>query len=56
MISLLFIVSVTCLSIQINLSLSPTVTWFTYYMGGVVGLLISSSILDLWTKWHRDEA
>ncbi len=50
MISLAFIVIVTCISIFISYSLSSDTTWFDYYKGGVIGLFIAGVILQVWNK------
>jgi hypothetical protein len=53
MIPLLFILMVTWLSILFSCHFSPEITWFTYYMGAVIGLFASGMALDLWTKRNR---
>ena len=53
MIPLLFILMVTWLSILISCHMSPEITWFTYYMGAVIGLFVSGMALDLWNKRTR---
>ena len=53
MIPLLFILMVTWLRILISCHISPTITCFTYYMGGVIGLFVSGITLDLWNKRNR---
>ena len=53
MIPLLFILMVIWLSILISCHMSPTITWFTYYIGAVIGLFVSGLALDLWNKRSR---
>jgi len=53
MLPLLFILIVTGLSILIGRLLSDEITWFTYYVGAMAGLLVSGIVLDLWTKRKR---
>jgi uncharacterized membrane protein YdcZ (DUF606 family) len=50
---LLFILIVTGLSIFINYLLSEKVTWLTYYMGTMSGLLISGIVIDIWNWRNR---
>lgn len=45
-----FIVLVTSLSIFFSYSISEEITWFTYYLGGLAGLFLSSLILEAWNK------
>ena len=47
---LLFILAITGLSILVSCYSSAEVTWFTYYVGGMVGLLVSSVALGWWDK------
>lgn len=56
MLPLLFILFITGLSIMITYYVSEDVTWFTYYIGGVVGLLVSSIILEIWTRRKRKKS
>ena len=53
MLPLLFILIVTGLSIYINYLHSEKITWLTYYMGTMIGLLISGIALDLWNRLRR---
>ena len=53
MLPLLFILFVTGVSILVTYHFSEDVTWFTFYIGGVVGLLASSTILEIWTRRKR---
>jgi hypothetical protein len=53
MIPLLFILMVTWLSILLSCHFSPEITWFTYYMGAVIGLFASGLALDFWNKRNR---
>jgi predicted tellurium resistance membrane protein TerC len=50
---LLFILIVTGLSILINYLLSEEITWKTYYMGTMSGLLISGIVIDIWNWRNR---
>jgi hypothetical protein len=50
MFSLLFVLTVTFLCVLISYLMSEDVTWFDYYKGGVIGLLISGVILQIWNK------
>lgn len=47
MFDLALIVIITGISIFVSCSLSDNVTWFEYYKGGVVGLLISGVIIHI---------
>ena len=53
MLPLLFILVVTGLGILISLLLSDNITWFTYYVGAMAGLLVSGVALDLWNRRSR---
>ena len=53
MIALLIIFSVTGLSVYISCNYSPDVTYFDYYRGGIIGLLVSSFIIFLWNKRQK---
>jgi hypothetical protein len=53
MLSLIFILAVTGISIYVSCSISHTATWFEYYKGGVVGLFISGLVLQIWNKRKR---
>ena len=55
MLALLFIFVTTWLGIETTTRLSQEVTWFTYYLGGIFGLLISGLALEIWTKWRLRE-
>ena len=55
MTALLIIFSITGLSVYISCNLSPEVTYFDYYKGGVVGLLVSSLIIYLWNRIKKNE-
>jgi hypothetical protein len=46
MIALLFILIITGVSIFISCRLNPEVNWFTYYLGGIIGLLVSGVVLQ----------
>ncbi len=56
MIPLLFILTVTGLSILISCHFSPEITWFTYYIGGMIGLFVSGIALDFWDWRIRRQA
>jgi len=51
--ALLFIVFITGLSILISHFFSPEVTWFTYYIGGMVGFIVSAFCLQIWNRRRR---
>ena len=55
MLALLFIVLITALSILISYHFSPEPepTWFTYNIGGVVGLFVSATVIHYWNKRRR---
>jgi hypothetical protein len=53
MLSFAFIVLITGISIFISYALSTKITWFTYYLGGVVGLFISGVVLQIFNKIRR---
>jgi hypothetical protein len=53
MLPLLFILIVTGLSILVSYLLSEKITWFTYYIGTMSGLLISGIALELWNRRSR---
>ena len=55
MLALLFIFVTTWLGIETTTRFSQEVTWFTYYLGGIFGLLISGLALEIWTKWRLRE-
>ena len=56
MIPLLFILTVTGLSMLISCYFSPEITWFTYYIGGMIGLFVSGTALDFWNWRIRRQA
>lgn len=56
MLPLLFILFVTGISIVATCYLSENITWFTYYLGGVIGLLVSSIFLEIWTRRKRKKS
>ena len=58
MFPLLFILSVVGLSVYISTLFVSEVTFFTYYVGGVVGLFVSGVALEIWIrrKQKREEA
>jgi predicted tellurium resistance membrane protein TerC len=53
MLPLLFILIVIGLSIFVSYLLSENITWFTYYVGTMSGILISGIALDLWSRRSR---
>jgi len=53
MIPLLFIILVTGLSVFVSWYYSSEVTWFTYYVGGIAGLLVSGIALEIWNRKRR---
>jgi hypothetical protein len=55
MLSFAFILAITGICMYISCSLSPTVTWFSYYRGGVIGLFISGVLLQIWNKRKRKQ-
>ena len=50
---LLFILIVTGFSIKISHYLSAEVTWFTYYLGGMTGFILSAICIEIWNKKRR---
>ena len=50
MFPLLFILSVVGLSVYISTLFVSEVTFFTYYVGGVVGLFVSGVALEIWIR------
>jgi hypothetical protein len=55
MFSLAFIVIVTGISIFISCSLGEDISWFDYYLGGVIGLFLSGVALQVWNKIKRKQ-
>ena len=55
MFSLAFIVIVTGISIFVRCSLTDDVTWFDYYLGGVIGLFLSGVALQIWNSIKRKQ-
>ena len=53
MIPLLFIILITGLGVLISTFISPEVTWFDYYLGGVAGLFVSAVAFHFWNKSRR---
>jgi hypothetical protein len=53
MLPLLFILLVVALSIFISCNLTEKVTWFTYYIGVMSGLLISGILLEFSNRRRR---
>jgi uncharacterized membrane protein YqjE len=50
---LLFILAVTGLSLLIAYRFSPEGSWFSLYIGGIAGLLVSGAALGMWNKRKR---
>jgi hypothetical protein len=50
---LLFIVILTGLGVFISTQVVSEVSWFTYYVGGMIGLLLSSLILEVINRMRR---
>ena len=46
----LFILSVIGLSVYIATFFVSEVTFFTYYVGGVIGLFVSGIVLEIWIR------
>jgi len=53
MLPLLFILLVIALSILVSCQLTEKITWFTYYIGTMSGLLVSGIILEFWNRRRR---
>lgn len=53
MLPLLFMLFITAIGIFISISISPEVTWFDFYKGGIAGLFLSSIILYYINKRRR---
>jgi hypothetical protein len=54
--ALLFIILVVGLGMLVSCQVSPEITWFEYYKGGVTGLFTSGVVLDILArKKRRDE-
>ena len=53
MLPLLFILIVIGLSMLVSCLLSEKITWFTYYIGTMSGLLISGIALEFWNRRSR---
>ena len=56
MIALIFIILTTWLGIETSTRLSEEVTWFTYYLGGIAGILISSILIACWNKKFKKDS
>ena len=52
---LLFILVVTGFSVLISHNFSADVTWFTYYIGGMSGLIMSGISIEIWNKRMRKQ-
>ncbi|MFZ7112509.1 MAG: hypothetical protein ACOWYE_12570 [Desulfatiglandales bacterium] len=55
MLPLLFILVMTGLSVLLTSYCSSEVTWFTYYIGVMIGLFASGLILEFWTRRKRKQ-
>ena len=55
MIALMFILFTVYTAVEVSTHLDPQVTWFTYYVGCVLGLLAGGMGLELWDKWKNRE-
>jgi len=53
MISLLFIIVVTGLSMMISHYINPEPGWFEYYKGGIIGFFLSGVILYFLNEKRR---
>ena len=53
MLPLLFILLVIALSVLVTCQLSEKITWFTYYIGIMLGLLISGIVLEFSNRRRR---
>ena len=53
MLPLLFILLVIALSVLVTCQLSEKITWFTYYVGIMSGLLISGIVLEFSNRRRR---
>jgi predicted tellurium resistance membrane protein TerC len=52
---LLFIIVVVGVSMLVSLQVMQEDTWFTYYAGGMAGLLVSGAALEFWNKRKRKQ-
>ena len=55
MLPLLFILSVIGLSVYISTFFVSEVTFFTYYVGGVIGMFVSGIALEIWIRRKRKQ-
>ena len=53
MISIIFIVLLTCLGVLISINYSPETTWFDYYRGVMGGIFVSGVVLYFVNKRRR---
>jgi len=51
--ALLFILVVTGCCLLISRHFSVEGTWISYYVGGIVGFIVSGISLDIWNKRRR---
>jgi hypothetical protein len=52
---LLFIIAVVGASILVSFQVTQEDTWFTYYAGGMAGLLVSGAALEFWNRRKRKQ-
>ena len=55
MLPLLFILSVIGLSVYISTFFVSEVTFFTYYVGGVIGMFVSGIALEIYIRRKRKQ-
>jgi hypothetical protein len=55
MFPLLFILGVIGLSVYVSTFFVSEVTFFTYYVGGVIGMFASGIALEFWIRRKRKE-
>ncbi len=55
MLPLLFILSVIGLSVYVSTFFVSEVTFFTYYVGGVIGMFVSGIVLEIWIRRKRKQ-
>jgi len=55
MLPLLFIILITGLSILISHFYSDEGTWLNYYIGAMVGFVVSGILLEFWNKRRRKQ-
>lgn len=50
---LLFILIITAVSLLISRHFSVEGTWFSYYIGGIAGIVVSGISLEIWNRRRR---